>query len=393
MALGGVLVARGCGMPSLWRPAGRRRAALLWWSMVNVAVPLFVYAMLDAEGQVEASNWATPANLVMAVLALVAWRLWRRSRRHIAPSATEVLRADARPPVLYLRSFDADSTPVADDGGSRLYRAMLDVLQPLGPEEELARILQAAGPLVAIGRPGGNLPLLGAARLYVDDAHWQAEVLALMRSAQLVVIRIGASAGVGWEIEQALQQLPRQSVVLAFFGADALQPAPPVAQLLATVLGAHRADALPQAPPGGLLGRLWNDPRRRIGSLVCFPGGGAPCVMPMTQWPLFSRDTWVMFAMRLSAPPLRRAWRAVFQRLDIDAGGFAAPRSRLAAVLLAVLLGGFGAHWFYLGRRRRGWLYAALFVLGSFIAGPVDALRFIWMDRAHFDALGTAAPR
>ena len=96
--------------------------------------------------------------------------------------------------------------------------------------------------------------------------------------------------------------------------------------------------------------------------------------------------------LRLSAPPLLRAWRVVFQRLGIEGGAYSARQSRGLAVLLAVFFGGFGAHWFYLGHRRRGWTYLGLLLFGSFMAGLWDALRFIWIDRTRFDAL-VAPPR
>ena len=70
----------------------------------------------------------------------------------------------------------------------------------------MAEILAHVGPVVAIGKPGEPLPELGAARLYVADDQWQAKVIELMGKAALVVIRLGASPGLLWEIEQSLAQ-------------------------------------------------------------------------------------------------------------------------------------------------------------------------------------------
>jgi TM2 domain-containing membrane protein YozV len=52
------------------------------------------------------------------------------------------------------------------------------------------------------------------------------------------------------------------------------------------------------------------------------------------------------------------------------------------------LLGWLGAHWFYLGRRRRGVVYLALLplLLLPMFLGYADALRFLWVDRAAFVA-------
>jgi TM2 domain-containing membrane protein YozV len=62
-------------------------------------------------------------------------------------------------------------------------------------------------------------------------------------------------------------------------------------------------------------------------------------------------------------------------------------------VVLALLFGYAGAHWFYLGNARRGWTYVALtpVLLASVLMGFVDAVRFILMDRAEFDRAGPVA--
>ena len=44
-------------------------------------------------------------------------------------------------------------------------------------EEQLAKVVAEIGSFIAIGRPGENLPTLGAIRLYTGDADWQESVL------------------------------------------------------------------------------------------------------------------------------------------------------------------------------------------------------------------------
>ncbi|MFO1461750.1 MAG: TM2 domain-containing protein [Verrucomicrobiota bacterium] len=390
-----VLMARGCGMPELWNPPRRRRATLLWWLIVNLLALPLVAALLDTQDRLSQllaeKGWDTGASFVGGLFGLVLWRLWRRSRRHLAPSADDAQRSDPRPPILYLRSFADDETSVVDDGGFRFWSASMSLIGVPNPEQEMAAILERAGPVVAIGRPGEELPQLGAARLYVSNDRWQAEVLALMTRAQLVVIRIGASPGVRWEIDQAFDRVPRDRIVLNLFGPSALKISPEIESRLAPLLGNQWASSLPEPPPSGLRAWGWRDPRRRVGSLVCFPTAHPPVVVPMANWPLWCRDAAYLFIMRTSALPLRRAWREVFRCLGVDSGTFVAPHSRTLAALLALFFGGFGVHWFYLGRRRRGWVYLLLFPFGSFLAGIWDAVRFIWMDREHFEALTRAA--
>jgi len=96
-----------------------------------------------------------------------------------------------QPPVVYLRSFDDDVRGSARLGG-------------LTEEEHIAGVLSHFGPFVAVGRPGERLPEVGAHRFYVSDSDWQDEVRKLIKSASLIVLRTGESAGLKWELTTAL---------------------------------------------------------------------------------------------------------------------------------------------------------------------------------------------
>lgn len=52
----------------------------------------------------------------------------------------------------------------------------------------------------------------------------------------------------------------------------------------------------------------------------------------------------------------------------VDTFASGAGRNKLAAALLAFFLGGFGAHWFYLGRRDWGSFYLVAFLLSVLTA-------------------------
>jgi hypothetical protein len=394
LVAGVLVVAAGCGGSRPWRDPRRRRAVLLQVLLANVLVPAVLYGMLTSDASTEAAlaagGWDIGFSLVGTVLGLIAWRIWRRAQRNEAPDAVEAMAADPRPPVLYLRSFQDDGAPMLDDGGSTLARRFMALLAPQSPEQELAIILGKVGPVVAIGKPGEPLPELGAARLYVDHSRWQAEVAALMSRAALVVVRVGASPGVLWEIDQALKVIPRQRLVLTVLGGAAVAPA--LAARLESELGQDLAAALPQPLPADWVARAWQGPRRRLGGVVCFGADGAPLAVPVSMWPLWGRDMLTMFMFRPSAMPLRRAWRQVFAILGIEAGSMSGRPSRAVAVVLAVLLGWVGAHWFYLGSRRRGWVYVALLPVAAMLA-LYDALRFVWVDRATFDSRFVGKPQ
>ncbi|WP_404870035.1 transferase [Kitasatospora griseola] len=130
----------------------------------------------------------------------------RRTRPRSARPAARALQADGRRPVLYLRSF-------ADDGTA----ARIDdwvALNLHSREEQLAAALAAFGPVIAVGRPGEPLPLLGAARFYLPLDDWQPTILHLMDLSRLIVLRVGTGAGLRWEIEQAVATQPAGKLVL-----------------------------------------------------------------------------------------------------------------------------------------------------------------------------------
>ncbi|MEO7114671.1 MAG: TM2 domain-containing protein [Caldimonas sp.] len=396
-AAGLLLLDTGCGRTHASSPAPRRRAVfLLRLTLANLLAPAFLYGVTSSDPVVEAEferrGWDTVFGAVIAVLVVVAWRLWRLSRQYGAIDADEAMALDPRAPVLYLRSFADDGDALIGET-SKWLRLGARIAMPVTPEQEMADLLDAVGPVVAIGKPGEPLPELGAARLYVSNEQWQAKVQELMQKARLVVLRLGSSPGLIWEIEQVLAHLPRQRLVFAVLGGSVVAPA--VAQRLAPVLGSTFMDALPQALPATWTQRLYRDPRRRIGGIVYFDAAGAAHAVPVKRWPIQAIDIFMM-AARPSAGPLRRAWRQVFAPL-----GLVAPvgrRSRAVAVSLAMSFGWAGGHWFYLGQTRRGWLYVAMLplLLAPMFLGFRDAFRFLWVDRQEFDsrfsALEGAAP-
>lgn len=390
LAIGLLVLAAGCGKTHSASAPGRRRAALLLRIVLaNVLAPAALLTMILADPEIaaeaERQGWDTALSLIATALIVVAWRLWRRSRQYGALGADEAMARDPRAPVLYLRSFADDGAAMIDASGSAFIRRGTKLVAPVTPEQEMAQILAHVGPVVAIGKPGEPLPELGAARLYVADDQWQGKVIELMGKAALVVIRLGVSPGLLWEIERSLERLPRQRVVFAVLGGAALAPA--LATRLAAVLGPTFELALPQPAPVGWLTKLYSDPRRRIGVFVCFAADDTAYAVPVRRWPLQWQDLPYLLMARPSAAPLRRALREVFARLDL-AGAAKAGRSRAVAALLAVFVGWSGAHWFYLGRRRRGVIYILTIPLlfAPFFLALWDAFRFIWVDRAEFDS-------
>ena len=107
----------------------------------------------------------------------------------------------SQPPVIYLRSFNADQLTAKLEGS-------------FTEEEHLTYVLMHIGPVVAVGRPGEELPEAGARRLYVGDNEWQSTVEGLIKRARLVVIRTGLSGGLRWEFHKCLELLRPEQLLL-----------------------------------------------------------------------------------------------------------------------------------------------------------------------------------
>lgn len=144
----------------------------------------------------------------------------RFGKRLTAPTATERLEDDPRPPVLYLRSFDEDKVRIRATWSAR---GVIDRLSPVRRrrfEEILATTLDVVGPVVAISPPSTKLPPLGAARVTLSNDSWQEQVESWGRQAQIVVLGgtpDSVRAGYQWELEfvEAIMHSLPVMVVLA----------------------------------------------------------------------------------------------------------------------------------------------------------------------------------
>jgi hypothetical protein len=128
-------------------------------------------------------------------------RLRRYARRRSLLSADATMSADPRKPVLFLRSFSDDQISLSRAKMPWLLR-FFDPGAVAGTLEELLVWEYAdVGPVLAVGKPSDNLPPLGAARKYCKGIEWQEIVCSIMQASELIVIGVGRSAGLAWEVE------------------------------------------------------------------------------------------------------------------------------------------------------------------------------------------------
>ncbi|WP_457033984.1 transferase [Kitasatospora sp. P5_F3] len=216
--------------PSLWLRHRRRTATAAIAHLVShFAVrqprwrrPLFLTASsigytlfgcgFIAVGTAQRSGYKQPlaAQILMLPLGLAAvgagFLILKYARPRSTRGAARALQADGRQPVLYLRSFADDHTAAQIDDGIPL--------NIHSREEQLAAALGAFGPVIAVGRPGEPLPLLGAARFYLPLDDWKPTILRLMELSQLIVLRMGSGEGLRWEIEQVTATQPARKLLL-----------------------------------------------------------------------------------------------------------------------------------------------------------------------------------
>jgi hypothetical protein len=113
--------------------------------------------------------------------------------------------------VLYLRSFAADT-----QGYSRRIRlspwSWLKI--PLTHEQRLSTVFTRMGRFVTVGRPGESHPELGGERIYLADDKWKETVLNLMGSASLVIMSVGNTGGLAWELGKAVEVVAPERLLL-----------------------------------------------------------------------------------------------------------------------------------------------------------------------------------
>jgi hypothetical protein len=195
-----------------------RRPVFLVVSAIGYTLMVSGFFAVVAATRATELPWAAKGFfLAGGVVALpVAYFVLKYSRPRAVRGAAQALRADWRRPVLYLRGFGDDpDAAVVDELPGTLWTGLVSIHSR---EEHLIGALGAFGPVVAVGRPGEQLPHLGAARFYLPGDDWQSGVLRLMELSQLIVLRLGEGEGVWWEVDQARATQPPGKLVLLIPG-------------------------------------------------------------------------------------------------------------------------------------------------------------------------------
>ena len=230
IVLGVVAVILGMGEAFMVRLLGEDDAQTYFEKLPAVVQTIVLAIVLEVpEG--------TPLLVLMLpglALAVTGFNIAQRGRRHLV-ATFEVSEPHAfTEPILYLRPFTADVSGVRSPsifGSMFVHLSKWDLTWARVQwwpgveryEELLAYAFRRVGTVVTLGDPREPLPLVGATRTYAvtpsaegepDDEAWRREVGAQIENARLVLLHIGSSEGLRWEIEQVIARADPGRVVL-----------------------------------------------------------------------------------------------------------------------------------------------------------------------------------
>jgi TM2 domain-containing membrane protein YozV len=376
---GALAAVTGARRLALAHASTRKGFVVMWAGGDALALGLLAGNLMEGRNDVIV-EWADAAVLLAYGLVALAVVLLRTGWKYDVLRAADVVAADTRPPVVFLRSFQDDvRSPVG--GLSGAFLKIASWFFPISFEQELAAIMNRLGPFVAVGRPGERLPELGANRFYFADDEWKARVSDLVARARLTLILCGPTPNLWWEVDHVLASVPPRRVVLIIPERGARTRL--VEQHLEDRLGrpgSLDSDAPSLTAVGWLLGR-----DHTLGKVVCFADDWRPTVYPIRQVRSLQMIPKILARpFSLYAAPLETAFGQVFARLDLP---WRPPGpSRVMAVVLAVTFGWLGGHLFYLGNRRQGFRYLAFFwTMVPLFLSLRDAARLVLLDRHEFE--------
>jgi hypothetical protein len=170
-----------------------------------------------------------------------ARRLRLVARRTSIESADAVVAADARPPVLFLRSFLEEQVPLTGALTPWPLRSFDPGTEYRTLEEMIVYGLSYLGPVVAVADPSKADVPVGAARWRVQEESWQAFVTTQIHRATVIVVGVGNTRGLEWEID-ALKRSPGALAKTIFVCPPAATRHEPMLRHLAGLLGVPADD-------------------------------------------------------------------------------------------------------------------------------------------------------
>lgn len=270
----------------MWLP---RRARGRIWKLTGLTLILSGILLAVAIEILLGKTGVSLPGFIVLCFGAVGFACFRRGQKLVALTAEELLSKDARPPVLYLRSFEEDT--ITSQWSE--FKKASDYFNPLGKnmdlgateEMNLARVMKQIGPFITIGRPSEKLPELGAARIYFEASCWQEKVAQLIGRSRLVVFRFGTAVcdpfllrvvslpAIFWEFQKASELLSPKSLLLLIAHSTAKEY-----DVFRRNLSNYFPHPLPNFPKPGVLNRFYQD---RINAVIYFSADWNSHVIPL----------------------------------------------------------------------------------------------------------------
>jgi hypothetical protein len=200
-------------LPPKARVAGTRKVHFPYrfagWLLIIAGVGQFLAFGITSGWKLQTMSTSLKLLIWMA-LPGGFWALYLAKRVH-APSADEILDADPRPPVLYLRPFTLEERNFVTLPGKDAAKYTSNLGSSLGVGTKAgatfeqffgAAIARLIGPFVALGNPLDYAPPEGAARTYERDENWKDRFQDLARRSACIIIQVGESRNLAWELEE-----------------------------------------------------------------------------------------------------------------------------------------------------------------------------------------------
>jgi len=275
-------------------PSEKRFKFYLSMSLWRIlAIGVFALATLIglAGFQMGMPGFAVGGILIWLLTRAGIWS-WVRAKKVSAAIQSFTPVADSRRPVVYLRPFEDDFVTAQTFGTSDSYSLKTE-------EECLAEVMNEIGPFVAIGRPGEQLPEVGAYRKYAQDETWRQEVTNLLSVAQLVILRLGTTAGIEWELGTTLRLVEPLRLLLLVPG-----------ELDYKVFCGQYASLFPAGLPQSISSKWsrWSRPGFSVFDVIYFASNWTPSWAPLESSLLYIGMNPFKAALKSTlAPVVRRA--------------------------------------------------------------------------------------
>jgi hypothetical protein len=133
--------------------------------------------------------------------AVIGGAMLTLAQRNVRWSINQLLEADHRAPILFLRAFNDDQVPLQNAKLTLQGRAGRWLESVANLDRLLVEEGTPYGPVVAIGNPRDKFPPYGAARGYFDEKTWKSAVADLADDALVIVICLDRTEGIWWEVE------------------------------------------------------------------------------------------------------------------------------------------------------------------------------------------------